>query len=203
MTSDLRHVKCYPKHRSSLHQLMGLSGCMLCVFHTIRFSLYSLAAEAMKHFHHMVLLCTALTAICFAHAQNAYADCSTNFTVLENALLETYDNIFQLTTTYFHPDVENPLYVDVYYNFSGSSTQAHYKWSTASLYLIVAPPALGYLSLFFSYFDETRMGTLTIQLPSQCKGLINVTASTRENFLFVLTQRVSSDTYSIDHAFSL
>ena len=153
---------------------------------------------AMKQFTQMVVFCAVLASVLStaADAQDMYANCSTNYSVLENALLETSDNLFQMSTVFFNPNYANPLYVDVYYNFSGSSTQAHYKWSTASLYLIVAPPALGYLSLFFSYFDETRMGTLTLQLPSHCKGLNDVTASTRENFLFVLTQRVSA--YSID-----
>ena len=60
---------------------------------------------AMKHFHQMLFLCAALATTSIAtDSQNTYANCSTNFTVLENALLETSDNIFQMTTTYFHPD---------------------------------------------------------------------------------------------------
>ena len=146
----------------------------------------------MKNFHQMFLLCVTLAAVnCAAYAQNAYADCTTNFTLLENALLETSDNIFQLTTTYFHPDVEKPLYVDVYYNFSDYSPEAHYIWSAATLFFIVRPPALTYLTQFYSHLQDNRMTSLTLQLPADCADLVNDTRSNRENFLFVLTQRVN------------
>lgn len=143
---------------------------------------------AMKHFHQMVLLCAALATA--ADFQNAYADCSTNFTVLENALFETRDNTFQLTTTYFHPDEENPLYVDVCYNFLNSSSEACYVWSASALYFIVRPPALVYLSQFYSAIGEHRQVDLTLHLPADCAELANETRSKKDNFLLVLTQRV-------------
>ena len=147
----------------------------------------------MKHFHQMLFLCAALATTSIAtDSQNTYANCSTNFTVLENALFETSDNIFQMTTTYFHPNEKNPLYVDVYYNFfSNSSTEAHYILSASALYFIVQPPALVYLSQFYSDIREKRQADLTVHLPADCAKLANDTSSKKENFLFVLTQRVS------------
>lgn len=148
----------------------------------------------MKQFHQTVLLFVALTTMSMTiatDAQSTYADCSANYTVLESALLETSDNLFQLTTTYFNPTAPNPLYVDIYYNFLSVNNQAHYIWSAAPLYLIVAPPAVGYLSLFFGYIIKTRMTTLTLQLPENCAELINTTSTSTSNLLLVLTHRVN------------
>ena len=146
-----------------------------------------------------LVICTAVRAAiiifcclkqCFA--QDEYVNCSSNYTILEAALLRTSDNLYQLTTTFFNPDLANPLYVNVYYNFSDSKERAHYIWSTSSVYLFVAPPALGYLTLFFSYFDKTRSATVTLHLPQSCLELSNITASDKSNMIFVLSQRVSA-----------
>ena len=127
-------------------------------------------------------------------AQKTDSDCTTNFTVLENALLETSDNMFQLTTTYYHPDKEHPLYVDVYYNFTDSSNETsnetHYIWSTSTLYFIVQPLALMCLSQFYSPIPEHRISSLTLNLPAQCEEAAEVRGSSKKKFLFVLTQRV-------------
>lgn len=146
----------------------------------------------MKHFHLNVFLCAALTALSMiADAQNTYADCCTNFTTLENALLETSDNVFQLTTAYYNLDSESPIYVDVRYYFSNSSPPAHYVWSAATVFFIIDPYALRFLSIFYGYFGDERKLNLTLQLPANCAELSNVTSSTKDNLLFILTQRVS------------
>lgn len=141
----------------------------------------------MKHFHHVVLCATILLA---TDAQGTHADCCTNFTDLENALLESSDNLLKLTTTYFHPDKETPLYVDVHFKFGNSSSDAHYIWSASALYFIAPPPTLVYLSHFYCYVPATRNVNLSLHLPAECAELTNTTDSTAENFLFVLSQRV-------------
>ena len=178
----------------------------LCILHCAMraFHFYSLAVEgvsiAMKHFHPIILVCAALAAKSFAaDTQNVSVNCTNNFTVLENALLETNDNIFQLTTTYFPPDEENPLYVDVYYTFCDSSNKTHYIWSAATLYFIVRQPALAYLSQFYSHIRDPRIAVLTLTLPADCAELVKDTSSRKENLLFVLTQRVNNKA----HVFSL
>ena len=175
-----------------------------CIMRACAILLQRRVPLAMKHFHQMLFLCAALATTSIAtDSQNTYANCSTNFTVLENALFETSDNIFQLTTTYFHPDVENPLYVDVHYNFSDSSTETqHYIWTTSALYFIVRPPALIYLSQFYSDIHEKRQADLTLQLPADCAELANDTSSEKENFLFVLTQRVRCNMHYCMHCLS-
>lgn len=145
----------------------------------------------MKYFHRTVLICAVLTAVSItADAQKTYSDCCTNFTVLENALLETSDNMFQLTTTYYHPDEEHPLYVDVCYNFIDSSNEMHYVWSVSTLYFIVQPLPLACLSQFYSPIADHRISSLTLKLPKECTNLTKVRGSSKKNFLFVLTQRV-------------
>ena len=145
----------------------------------------------MKYFHQAVLCAAVAAIIMVTDAQNTYADCSTNFTTLENALLDSSDNIFKLTTTYFHPDMERPLYANVYYKFDNFSPGAHYIWSASTLYFIVAPSALGYLSQLYTFVSNKRIVDLPLHLPADCAELANETDSTKENFLFVLTQRVS------------
>lgn len=152
----------------------------------------------MKLIQGIFFLLSALSVI--ADAQDAYANCSSNYTVLENALLGTNDNLFQMSTTYFNPEYINPVYVDVFYHFGNTDTPARYKWSASSLYLIVPPSALQYLSLFFSYFEKGSMTKLNLQLPVDCIELKNVTVSTKRNLLFVLTSRVSIGTYKSIHA---
>jgi len=114
---------------------------------------------AMKYFH-QAFFCLAIAAIAImvADAQDTYADCLTNFTTLEKALLDSSDNIFKLTTTYYHPDTEPPLYVNVHYKFDNSSSDAHYIWSAATLYFIVPPPALPYLSQFYHLVYANSIG---------------------------------------------
>ena len=122
--------------------------------------------------------------------QEEYTNCTSNYTVLENAVFNTGDNIYQLTTTFFPPNVGNPLYVNVNYTFSNMNESVQYIWSSASLYLTIEPRTISFLSLFFCYVEENRIVKLEIELPSQCKNLTENRASNASNFLFVLTQRV-------------
>lgn len=55
---------------------------------------------------------------------------------------------------------------------------------------IVRPPALVYLSQFYSAIGEQRQVDLTLHLPADCAELANETRSKKDNFLLVLTQRV-------------
>lgn len=151
----------------------------------------------MKQIQEAVFIFAALfTLSVIAYAQDEYVNCSSNYTVLENALLGTSDNLFQMSTTFFNPEYINPVYVDVFYHFGDTNTPARYKWSASSLYLIVPPSALQYLSLFFSYFEKGSTAKLNLQLPVDCIELKNVTNSTKQDFLLVLTQRVSIGTHN-------
>ena len=69
-----------------------------------------------------VSLATHTAVLC----QEEYTNCTSNYTVLENAMFHAGDNIYQLTTTFFSPHVNNPLYVTVTYNFSNTNESVQY-----------------------------------------------------------------------------
>ena len=121
----------------------------------------------------------------------AHSACNNSYQELRDLLLEDDENVYQLSTTFYHPDLENPLYVDVFYHFANSNESVHYIWSTFSYYLIIPPQAVGYLSLFFSYISEERITKLNLQLPAECEGLKDNLETEVDNFLFVTTQRVN------------
>ena len=85
--------------------------------------------------------------------------------------MDNNDNVFKLETTFSPPDVRSPLYVTVTYNMYNSSM--NYIWATATLYFIVHPNILSYLSLLICYIGNHRIVHLELQLPEQCSGLAN------------------------------
>lgn len=125
-----------------------------------------------------------------AWGQNEFEYCDTDYAVLEKALLNTDNNLYKLTTTFFPPHVDNPLYITVTYNFT--ATNVKYIWSSASLYLTIHPRIMRYLSLFFCYVEDSRIKELVLQLPGDCTNLTKNSQSDTSNFLFVLTQKVFS-----------
>ena len=124
---------------------------------------------------------------CTDESEN-YERCVSDFSNLEQALLNTHRNEFILRTKFFPAHVDNPLYVTVNYNFSSGSVD--YIWSAANLYLTVHPRIISYLSLFFSYVETNRVIHLELQLPEQCSDLANNTNLDETDFLFILTHRV-------------
>ena len=126
---------------------------------------------------------------------NDYDNCKADYNILEKAVFNDPDNVLKLTTTFFPPHVDSPLYITVKYNFSTSSV--NYIWSTASLYLVVHPKVIRYLSLFFSYAENNRIVHLEFQLPQECADFANNTRSDTSNFLYIFTHRVSCMVFSI------
>ena len=128
---------------------------------------------------------------------NIYADCETNFTTLENALIHTCDNAYNLWTTFFPPREAESLFVVVKYQIINSNTSIDYIWTTAAFTLIHPPRVFGIISLFFGLVEEDRIQNVAIQLPESCRGLLNKSSYERTNeeaeldFMEVLTQRVS------------
>ena len=122
--------------------------------------------------------------------QNEYEDCATNYSVLEEAVFKTNDNLYDITTTFYPPDKDNPLYVSVTYNFLNANESVHYRWSSASLYLTIQPKTIQYLSLFFCYVEDDRIVELELELPGECENLTQIQHLNASNFLFVFTHRV-------------
>ena len=125
-----------------------------------------------------------------SHCEFETERCTSDYEILEDAIVNIPRNAFLLKTTFFPPHTGNPVYVIVKYNFSTTSIQ--YIWSTALLYLTVHPRIISYLSLFFSYIEANRVVQLELQLPEECSDLANNTKSDATNFLFLLTHRVLS-----------
>ena len=134
---------------------------------------------------------------CVNNNDTIYADCETNFTTLENALIHTCDNAYNLWTTFFPPRETRSLFVVVKYQIINSNISIDYIWTTASFTLIHPPRIFGMISLFFGFVEEDRIQTVTIHLPENCQGLLNKSSygltneEAESDFMEVLTQRVS------------
>ena len=153
-----------------------------------------------------------IAALATVTCQSEYEDCATNFSVFERAVFKTNNNLFKLTTTFYPPDKDNPLYVNVTYKFMHTSASVNYQWSSASLYHIIQPHTFGYLSLLFCYIEDNRIVDLELELPEECDDLTRMSYSNANSFLFVMTQRVciihvatashfSSTTYSLMYVY--
>ena len=123
--------------------------------------------------------------------QREYEDCVTNYSVFEEAVFQTNNNLYKLTTTFYPPDKDNPLYVSVTYKFLNTNESVNYQWSSASLYLTIKPSTIRYLSLFFCYIEDDRIVELELELPGECENLTQIQPSNASNFLFVFTHRVT------------
>ena len=137
-----------------------------------------------------------------AQGQSEYENCTTNYSVLEKALLKTNNNLYRLTTTFYPPNKDNPLYVSVTYKFLNTSDSTvlnttDYRWASASLYLTIHPHTISYLSLLFCYVENDRIADLELELPGECENLTQNLHSNASDFLFVITHRVILYSYII------
>ena len=143
------------------------------------------------------LLLLALLATSCDGASN-YSDCGTNYTTLERALLDTGDNYYKIWTTFYPPGSSSPLYIDITYNFQdqedGSYTNDTISFiSVASAVFLKQPPnVFGLTSLFFGETVRSKIVTLNLTFPHECRVLVNEIDSVPSSFLDVLTQRVSA-----------
>ena len=101
--------------------------------------------------------------------QSEYEDCAINYSILEEAVFKTNNNLYELTTTFYPPDKDNPLYVSVTYRFLNTNESVNYHWSSASLYFTIQPNTIQYLSLFFCYVEDDRIVDLELELPGDVK----------------------------------
>ena len=141
----------------------------------------------------MLLIVAAL--VTAAQGLSEYENCTTNYSVLEKAVLNTNNNLYRLTTTFYPPNKDNPLYVRVTYKFLNASDSTvlnttDYRWSSASLYLTIPPRTIRYLSLLFCYVEDDRIVELELELPGECESLTQNLNSNASDFLFVITHRV-------------
>ena len=130
---------------------------------------------------------------------NNYSDCSTSYSTLERALLDSKNNTYNLWIAFYPPRSAVALFVDVEYKFQNEGgivgdtiASRHFFWSSATFYFIQPPRVFGFTSLFFAFIPRERVQNLTLILPYDCKGIKPSSKNDyEENLLEVLTQRVN------------
>lgn len=111
--------------------------------------------------------------------------CSNNFFVLEQSLLESTDNRFNLLKAFYPPREAHPVLVRVNYTFDGTfnDTSQIWFWSESEFYLIQPLEIFQFTSLLFSNMPY-RQSQLHIRLDSDC-------SQAPADYLQMLTTRVS------------
>ena len=125
----------------------------------------------------------------------SYNNCATCYQTLANALINSEDNKYRLSETFFPIASVQPVQVRVTYilNTSNQTTLTReWYWLVGGFYLIQPLELFLYRSLFFSS-PKWRQGAVTLVLPEQCFETYDDLRAER-HFRF-LTQRVRS--YSI------
>ena len=124
-------------------------------------------------------------------------DCDTDLSMLEQALFETGNNLFELNRVFYPPSLLTTRFIRVNYTFVNEETEADtctnvtYIWAVGAV-LFLQPPQFN--SLFF-YYPNNELETLSLQLPIECIGLINGTDAVcscehDSHMLDILTQQV-------------
>ena len=111
-----------------------------------------------------------------------------NFEDLVASLLDTKDNQYRLSKTFF-PQVKNPPeLVKVSYNFSETGDTQEWYWSTSTSSFIHPPEVLQYTSLFFAKPHHFYNGDVALSLSSN-KTAVAACTNDMDKMQF-LTQRV-------------
>ena len=129
----------------------------------------------------------------------SYNNCATCYQTLANALINTGDNKYQLSETFFPIDGAPPVQVEVTYVSKTSSiltnTTKKWYWLMGGYYLIQPLELLLYRSLFFST-PKWRERNVTLLLPEECYHTyedeldFNDSSADNDKFFRILTQRV-------------
>ncbi len=129
-----------------------------------------------------------------------YENCSTNYSVLEAAYLNTEENFYQTWVTFYPPRDPIPKFVKVTYEFQdqngttgneNNTVTAHYIWTSASIFLMQPPKVFGFTSLLLGFIGKVGVQKVTLVLPYECRALASQHDSPTYTRLQVLTQRVS------------
>lgn len=111
-------------------------------------------------------------------------NCSNNFFLMEQSLLLSTDNRFNLMKTFYPPREAHPVLVKINYSFDGvENSTTTWFWSESEFYLIQPLEIFMFTSLFFSNMPY-RKSELSLLLDKEC-----VTAP--DQYLELLTTRVS------------
>ena len=192
---------------------------------TSAFNRYCRMATSTSSFH-VGLLLFATVAITVSFAQANYSDCTTRLRILENALYDTGDNLFQLNRIFFPPSKRTSRFIRVSFIFedseldnsnelnaldnsnelnginSNSTCFVSYIWAIGSFLFFQPPTVFLFTSLFFNY-PNNNLTILPLLLPEECRPLITsdvngeCSCKIDSYLLDVLTQQVFA--YSLAH----
>ena len=125
-------------------------------------------------------------------AQTDAQEC--NYEDLVTSLLQTKDNQYQLSRTFFPPVKNPPEFVKVSYNFSESGDTQEWYWSMSTSSFIHPPEILQFTSLFFAkphqFYDSRVYILLFNSTMTEC--------TTDYEKLQFLTQRVGYLTFFVE-----
>ena len=139
----------------------------------------------------LVLNLSLVIGDCYDDAENnkSYNNCATCFQTLANALINTGDNKYQLSNTFFPTADVSPAQVTVTYVFlsndSSTAIEEKWYWLNGGFYVYQPLQIFFYRSLMFSH-PAWRRRSVTLYLPVNCLP----TGKNNETGLSFLTQRV-------------
>lgn len=102
-----------------------------------------------------------------------YADheehtCNEDYRTLANALINTSDNLYQLSITFFPTNRAPPAFVKVIYHYDDTNiTDQEWLWSAGAFYFFQPLRIYQFTSLFFGN-PEFRSGIVILTLPANC-----------------------------------
>lgn len=157
-----------------------------------------------RHFT-LFLVFTAIAvvvAVSAATSSSGFEDCPTKFSILEHALYETGDNMFEMNKVFYPPSKRTSRFIRVNYTFLNEAGEddgcsVAYIWAIGILLFFQPPKLLMYNSLYFNY-PNNDLTTAYLKLPYECRPLINISAdevcscASDSEQLDTLTQQVSS-----------
>ncbi len=142
----------------------------------------------------LVLVLSGIVAVKSQSLADANCDvyeCTKCYNLLVWNMLNSSENQYNLSRAFFPPDLANPVFVIVYYDFKeengiiDDSKQQIWFWSTSTYYHFQPLSVLLYTSLFFTDLSY-RVRYLNITLDIKCSG----SEDDYRDMIQLLTQRV-------------
>ena len=144
-------------------------------------------------------LCLSISAVigdCYDEAPNneTYNNCKTCFQTFANALVNSGDNKYRISSVFFPIDNISPVQVKVtYISTSDATGRKIWYWLNGGFYIFQPLELFEFRSLFFSP-PAWNKESVTILLPDNCfaNNNVNETDNNSNNIFFqYATQRVS------------
>ena len=137
----------------------------------------------MKHF----LLLTLVVLKLLANSCDAQG---CDFSMLADSLINSDENVYQLSRVFFPPVDNSPEFVTVHYNFTEIAEIQTWYWSVSISSFIHPPEVMQFMSLFFTKAHYFFSGDVQLTLAPVNQSSISDCAQDLKK-MQLLTQRVS------------